>query len=177
MNTKKLQELINRETLPSIDEICEFFEVKDKKELREMFLDNIGTLRFEFNDSYTTRIVEDLFRDNRASTLSILSEKITLATLFITNYGNFDYEILKLYMMAFGMTESAFLMDYSLRNDSRYQFFTKTYQEYKNYYFGESYEQILKGLEVFFNETVDDANKLDLESLSEELKQIKEKIQ
>jgi hypothetical protein len=176
MDKQKIQELLNRSTLPKEEEFFDFFGVQNKKELAELFIGNLSTLHYQFTDSYTTRIIESVFSENKSSQASILGERISLAIIFITTYSPFDYDLLQLYIYAFGITESAFLLDYALKNDPRYNFLLNLYKEYKSYYFGEAYELILKGVEDFMVNTAKEAQTLDFKELSETLKNLDSKI-
>lgn len=177
MDKQKIQELLNKSTLPTDQEFFDFFGVKTKKELIDSFLGNLSTLYYEFNDSYTTRIIESMFKENKSAQMSILGERVSLGVVFISTYSQFDYDLLQLYIYAFGMTESAFLLEHALKNDLRYNFLLNLYKEYKSYYFGEAYELILKGVEDFMVNTAKEAQTLDFKELSETLKNLENKIQ
>ena len=176
MNKEKIIELLNKDEAPTREEILDATGIDSIEKLKDLFVSALVSSQYVFNDSLGTSLIETIFEENKNGTFPIITEDVSIGTLFVTTFSDFDYEFFRLCVFAFGMSETAFLVDFSLKKNDRYAYLRERYQDYKQLFYFREYRNIMASVDELISGMQNEIDKDSLAKLSKEIEKVQEKL-
>lgn len=129
MNLKKLEKMIDSRV--EVEELFEFFNVKNKEEVIELWKNNLNVLRFVWNDGIGYESLKLLYEKTTEEDGNTFYQELMKESLFLRTFCNYNIDVITAFVRMIGILQFIYITRTFLKKSEEYQFFIEMYDEYK----------------------------------------------